>query len=184
MSLVREKKKKQLSEAMKEAGVGKGIKGAIKGKNVDLSSARTGVSKEVARNIGRKMASSESLSEARTGGLQKRIIDLGNKSDLSADEKRRRDLKTKSTSQLMQEAEGRWKKSFGRGYTPKERQGAWEEITTGKKYGDVSPIRRGNFNQYTPKKSASTSTLTQDDADRKKLSEMYRQRRTEIKRKK
>lgn len=67
---------------MKEAGVGKGIVGAIKGKNVDLSSARTGVSKNMAKSIGRAASEagqemlSGGLSKARTGGLTSKIQGL------------------------------------------------------------------------------------------------------------
>lgn len=97
----------------------------------------------------------------------KKIRDLGNRSDLTEDEKRKRELETKSVSKLMDEAETRWKKDFGRGYTAEERKGAYEEITTGKKYKDISPITaKGDFNRNTPKDNWGNTGITQDDVDR------------------
>lgn len=63
MNLEREKKKKQLAEAMKEAGAGQGIKGAISEETVDKVKSTIGNLKN-------------NLSEARTGGLSEKVQSL------------------------------------------------------------------------------------------------------------
>ncbi len=114
---------------------------------------------------------------------KKKMEILKKKSQEALDAKRARDLETKKTSQLVDEAEASWKKSFGKGFTPSQKEDARMEIEVGKKYKDVSPIvAKGGFNTYTPKDIAKTPTLTQADTDRKNISEMYRKRRNEIKR--
>lgn len=97
---------------------------------------------------------------------KKKIQVLKQKDQEAAHAKATQDLKTKSTSQLVDEAEGRWEKSYGRKFTPQEKQDAIDEIETGKKYGDVSPLMsKGNFNRNSEKRWENTG-ITQDDADR------------------
>lgn len=88
MSLEREKKKKQLADAMKEAGVGQGIKGAVSDKvkqtisNVgksmasNLREARTGVGREVAKGIAKGVSGTEVAKEVGTGGLASKLQGL------------------------------------------------------------------------------------------------------------
>lgn len=100
---------------------------------------------------------------------KKKIEALKQRRQEAIDEKRKNDLETKSTPELINEAESRWKKSSGRGFTPEERQGARTEIETGKKYKDISPLMsKGNFNRNTPKDGWGDTGITQDEQDRKK----------------
>ena len=65
MSLSREKKKKQLADAMKEAGVGQGAKGIVSDKV-----------KQAVSNIGKNAATREVAREVGTGGLSSKIRQL------------------------------------------------------------------------------------------------------------
>lgn len=118
----------------------------------------------------------------------KKVRDLGNRSELTEEEKRKRELETKSTSELMKKAENNWKKSEGRGFTADERKDAYNEITVGKKYKDVSPLMHpygpNNFNIRTPKDNTKINALTQDEADRRNIGEEFIKRSEELRKKK
>ena len=106
MSLEREKKKKQLADAMSKAGIGKGIAGAVSKETGDkvrkvasdlgkgiaegvknmAPKAGTGLGREVAKGFARgasglgataiSQGMAEAASEARTGGLTSKIQGL------------------------------------------------------------------------------------------------------------
>ena len=77
----------------------------------------------------------------------------------------------KSAGQMMDEAESRWKKDFGRKYTSEERKDAWREVQTRKRYEDVgvSPIYGQNTSPNAFSRNSKDldekfgSRLTEDD---------------------
>lgn len=117
MSLLREKKKKQLAQKMQEAGIGKGVAGALSDETVNkvkktashlvsqagkgiASSLTEPVAKSVGTGVGRKInnkgiaglgvkAVNEGLSEARTGGLSSKVQSLKDAEENALKKKRK-----------------------------------------------------------------------------------------------
>ena len=139
MSLLREKKKKQLADAMSKAGVGKGVAGAISNETKDkVRKVANDLGKGIAERVG-------NLSNARTGGLASKV-------------QRLKDAEKAAITQGVRDVNLN---------TANDARDATTEKTIGKRFKDISPITgKGDFSSYS-KYNNTPNRLTPNDNTQK-----------------